>query len=107
MYDLKDGLINAKRYSLEVRAEDLTKKINEFYSQFCDEEGYSPLTIMIDEKHPFEHYSNGFPKMQYQIYTQNPNFKLHFDLDYNLRGFNKDTIFEEAKNEISRHFSES
>lgn len=102
--DLKDGLIMAKRHSIELRTENLTNRINLISLELLESRGLKPLIVSIDEKYPYNsYYDNGFPIIQYQVYNGEGSIKLYYDLDFNLKGFREDEIFDTVENEIKKY----
>lgn len=104
--DLKDGLIMAKRHSIESRTEGLTNRVNLMSKELLESNGLKPLIVNVDEKYPYNSfYDNGFPIVQYQVYNAEGSIKLCYDLDFNLRGFKEDEIFDTVENEIKKHLT--
>ncbi|MFD2562638.1 hypothetical protein [Aquimarina rubra] len=104
--NLKDGLIMANRHKIESRTENLTERINLLSKELLELNGLKPIIVNVDEKYPFDSlYENGFPIVQYQIYTPGNEIKLYFDLDFNLRGFQENEVFEIVNKEIKKHLT--
>ena len=102
--DLKDGLIMAKRHSIELRTENLMNRINLISLELLESRGLKPLIVSIDEKYPYNsYYDNGFPIIQYQVYNGEGSIKLYYDIDFNLKGFREDEIFDTVENEIKKY----
>ena len=102
--NLEDVLIMAKRHSLLTRTEELTEKIKLISKELFEINGLSPLIIIIDEKYPYETvYENGYPILQYQVFSPNNEIKLYFDLEFNLSITKEIEIFEKVKNEIQMY----
>jgi len=104
--NLKEGLIMAKRHSIESRTEELTKQIKLMSKQLLESNGLNPLIVNVDEKYPYDSfYDNGFPVVQFQVYNLEDSIKLYYDLDFNLRGFRENEISEKVENEIKKHLT--
>ncbi len=104
--NLKDGLIMANRHKIESRTERLTERINLLSKELLELNGLEQVIVNVDEKYPYDStYENGFPVIQYQVYTPNNDIKLYFDLDFNLRGFQEKLVFDTVKKEIKKHLT--
>jgi hypothetical protein len=104
--DLKEGLIMAKRHSIESRTEELTKQIELVSKELLESNGLNPVIVNVDEKYPYDSfYDNGFPVVQYQVYNLEGSIKLYYDLDFNLRGFRENEIIDIVENEIKKHLT--
>lgn len=102
--NLKDGLISAKRYSMEKRAEKLSNKIKDLSDQHFGQSNLNKLTTMVDEKYPYgETYENGFPLMQYQVYNQSNLIRKYFDLGFYMRDFNENKLFQQIERLIKNN----
>ncbi len=99
--DLKDGLIMIKRNSLEERLDNLTEKIKLISKELIESNNKSPLIVGVDEKYPYtETYENGFPIFQYQISNNEKEIDINIDLDFNLQGFDEESVIIRLRNEI-------
>ena len=100
MENLKEGLISAKRYSLESRTTKLSERIKKLSKKLLKTK---EIFTMIDEKYPYEEfYENGFPLFQYQVKTLDEKVKINVDLDFNMRGFNENVILEIVEKEMRK-----
>ncbi|MEM9984394.1 MAG: hypothetical protein AAF804_04800, partial [Bacteroidota bacterium] len=101
IHDLREGLIMAKRISLETRTEELSQRVESLSDELLASQGLTPLIIQVDEKHPHPPQDEyGFPIFQYQVFNAENSLQVFVDLDLNLQGFKPQEIYLRVEREV-------
>ena len=101
IHDLREGLIMAKRISLETRTEELSQRLESLSDELLASQGLAPLIIQVDERHPYTSQDeHGFPIFQYQVFNAANSLQVFVDLDLNLRGFKPQEVYNRVEKAV-------